>query len=214
MEEPNISQTPPQTQRNLIYPDQLRDQAQQIASTVKMLMEIPKGIATLRRVFRGEALYQSEDGTTTWMQTVKPVFILLDKKTREPVKKMIKLPDGEEREVFMPNDEAIEELLSQLSFMGMNQLTPLTNLDENTVLDDLKEFECKLAALLMQKQLSWGLDKSLMPMIMTKIKTIIQDARYMCINGATMRALSQQVSRIEQVIEGGEKLKKLTSPYG
>jgi hypothetical protein len=35
----------------------------------------------------------------------------------------------------------------------------------------------------------------------------------MCIEGATMRALSQQVSRIEQVIEGGEKLKKLTTPY-
>lgn len=209
MEDTHSSQQP----RNLIYPDQLRDSAQQVASTVKMLMEIPKGISTLRRVFRGEALFQSEDGSTTWVQTVKPIFILLDKRTREPVKKTIKMPDGEEREVFMPNDEAIEELLSQLSFMGMNPITPLTNLDENTVLDDLKEFECKLAGLLMQKQLAWGLDKSLMPMVMTKIKTLIQDARYMCVNGATMRALSQQVSRIEQVIEGGEKLKKMTSPY-
>ena len=201
--------------KNLVYPDQIRDQAQQIASTIRMLMEIPKSISTLRRVFRGEALYQSEDGTTQWVQTVKPIFIKLDSKTREPIMEELIMPNQEKRKVYLPNDEAIEEILSQLFFMGFNPITPLTNLSEDNILDDLKEFECKLAGLLMQKQLAWGLDKALMPMIQTKIKTVVQDARYMCVNGGTMRALSQQVSRIEQVIEGDKNLKqKMTSPYG
>jgi hypothetical protein len=196
------------------YPDQIRNQAEQIASTVKMIIEIPKSISTLRRVFRGEALYQSEDGSNQWIQIVKPVFILLNKTTREPIRKEIKLPSGEIINGFLPNDEAIEEILSQLFFMGMSPITPLTNLDENTVLDDLKEFECKLAGILCLKQVDWGLDKALMPMIQTKIKTIVQDARYLCVNGGTMKALTQQVSRIEQVLEGERTTNKSkSSPY-
>lgn len=213
MEETNPVQLPIQT-KNYSYPDQIRNQAEQIVSTIKMLSEIPKSISTLRRVFRGEALYQSEDGTNNWIQVVKPMFILLDKQTRMPIKKIIKTPNEEDREIFLPNDEAIEEVLSMLYFMGMNQMTVLTNLDENTVLDDLKEFECKLAGILCLKQVDWGLDKSLMPMIQTKIKTLIQDARYLCVNGGTMKALTQQVSRIEQVLEGGKDFKKVNmSPY-
>lgn len=201
-------------QKNLSYPDQIRNQAEQIVSTIKMLAEIPKSISTLRRVFRGEALYQSEDGSNQWIQVVKPMFILLDKQTRQPIKKIIKDSNGEQREVFLPNDEAIEEVLSMLNFMGMNQITPLTNLDEGTVLDDLKEFECKLAGMLCLKQVDWGLDKAFMPMIQTKIKTIVQDARYLCVEGSTMKALTQQVSRIEQVLEGGKDFKKVNmSPY-
>ena len=215
MDTPITPTTPAQTQqKNFSYPDQLRNQAEQLVSTIKMLSEIPKSISTLRRVFRGEALYQSEDGTNNWVQVVKPSFILLDKETRKPIKKTIKTSDGEEREVFLPNDEAIEEVLSMLYFMGMNQMTVLTNLDENTVLDDLREFECKLAGILCLKQVDWGLDKTLMPMIQTKIKTLIQDARYLCVNGGTMKALTQQVSRIEQVLEGGRDMKKVnSSPY-
>ena len=211
---PNMQNINPQT-RNYSYPDQIRDQALQVASTVKMLMEITKSISTLRRVFRGEALYQAEDGSTTWLQVVKPMFIKINPYTREPFKEKLKLPNGEEREIFLPNDEAIEELLSQLFFMGMNNITPLTNLDENTVLDDLKEFECKLAALLALKQVAWGLDKATMPMVMTKIKTVVQDARYMCVQGGTMKALTQQVSRIENVLEGDKNLiKQRTNLYG
>jgi hypothetical protein len=209
----NTSQSAPN--RNLSYPDQIRDQALQVASTVKMLMEITKSLSTLRRVFRGEALYQSDDGTTTWLQVVKPMFIKINPYTREPYKEKLTLPNGEEREIFLPNDEAIEELLSQLFFMGMNNITPLTNLDENTVLDDLKEFECKLAGLLALKQVQWGLDKSTMPMIMTKIKTVVQDARYMCVQGGTMKALTQQVSRIENVLEGDKNMSRVASKlYG
>jgi hypothetical protein len=208
------NQSNQQFNKNVSYPDQIRDQAQQIASTIKMLMEIPKSISTLRRVFRGEALYQSDDGTTEWIQVVKPMFIKLDPYTRQPITQFKSLPNGEKRNVFLPNDEAIEEILSQLFFMGMNDITPLTNLDENNVLDDLKEFECKLAGILCLKQVAWGLDKAYMPMIQTKIKTIVQDARYLCVNGGTMKALTQQVSRIENVLEGDKTLqKKMMSSY-
>jgi hypothetical protein len=142
------------------------------------------------------------------------MFIKLDPYTRQPVKERRTLPTKEVRDVYLPNDEAIEEILSQLFFMGMNDITPLTNLDENNVLDDLKEFECKLAGILCLKQVSWGLDKAYMPMIQTKIKTIVQDARYLCVNGATMKALTQQVSRIENVLEGDKAFKKqMMSPY-
>ena len=200
--------------RNVSYPDQLRDSAQQLASTVKIILEIPKSITSLRRTFRGEALHQSEDGTSTWIQVVKPMFIQLDKRTREPLKKRVVYPGGEERDVYIPNDEAIEEILSILFFMGMNNITPLTNLDENNILDDLREVECKLAALLCLKQVNWGMDKELLPMIMTKLKTPIQDARYMCASGGTLKALTQQVSRIEQVMEDMRPKNKLNSPYG
>ena len=207
-----VSNQPQPQSRNVSYPDQLRSAAEQIVSTTKLILEIPKSISTLRRVFRGEALYQSEDGSSQWVQIVKPVFVILDNQTRKPIKKEITDPTGEKREVFIPNDEAIEELLSQLYFMGVNPITPLTNLDENTILDDLKEFECKLASLLCLKQVNWGMDKAYMPMIMTKIKTPIQDIRYMCVNGGTLKALTQQVSRIEQVLEG-EKQKKVGGLY-
>jgi hypothetical protein len=195
--------------RNVAYPDQIRNQAEQIVSTIKMLSEIPKSIATLRRTFRGEALYQSEDGSSHWIQIVKPSFVKLDPYTREPLMQVFKMPDGEKRKIYVSNDEAIEEILSILFFMGLNQITPLTNLDENTVLDDLREIECKLAGVLAMKQVAWGLDKELLPVIMSKIKTTIQDARYLCVQGSTMKALTQQVSRIEQVLEGGERKSKI-----
>lgn len=210
--QPQINQNQPQ---NYSYPDQLRNQAEQIVSTIKMLSEIPKSIVTLRRTFRGEALYQDDMGRSEWIQIVKPMFVKLDERTRQPLKKKFTMPSGESIDIYVTNDEAIEEILSVLFFMGMNQITPLTNLDEDTVLDDLREIECKLAGLLALKQVAWGMDKELLPVIMSKLKTPIQDARYLCVNGATMKALTQQVSRIEQVLEGGEKQRRLVgaSPY-
>ena len=215
MSEQQTSTVQPQSkQTNYSYPDQIRNQAEQIASTIKMLSEIPKSISTLRRTFRGEALYQGDDGSNVWIQIVKPMFVKLDHYTRIPLRQKIKMPDGEVREIYVPNDEAIEEILSILFFMGMNQKTPLTNLDENTVLDDLREIECKLAGVLAMKQVEWGMDKELLPVVMSKIKTPIQDARYLAVQGGTMKALTQQVSRIEQVLEGGEKKARLgVSPY-
>ena len=211
----NTNQYQDNSNRTISYPDQLRDASQQLASTVKIILEIPKSITALRRTFRGEALYQAEDGSSQWIQVVKPMFVQMDPYTRKPLKKKITYPDGEEVEVYIPNDEAIEEILSILFFMGMNNITPLTNLDENTILDDLREVECKLAAVLALKQVSWGMDKELLPMIQTKLKTPIQDARYMCAEGGTLKALTQSVSRIEQVLEDTRaKGKLMSSPYG
>jgi len=211
----NIPRPQDNFNRNVSFPEQAKDSTLQLASTIKMLLEIPKSITSLRRTFRGEAMYQKEDGSEEWIQVVKPMFVQLDPLTRKPIKRLFKFPNGEEREIFVPNDEAIEEILSQLFFMGMNNITPLTNLDEGTILDDLKEFECKLAGVLALKQVSWGLDKELLPMVMTKLKTPIQDARYLCANGGTMRALTQQVSRIEQVLEDTRgKGRSMMSPYG
>lgn len=208
---PQTNQDKSQQQyKNLSYPDQIRDQTQQLVSTIKLLAEIPKSISTLRRVFRGEALFQGEDGSTQWIQVVKPMFIRLDPITRKPLKQIVRV-NNEEREIYLPNDEAIEEILSELYFMGVNQITPITFLEEDTILDDLKEFECKLAGILMQKQIAWGLDKALMPMVMTKIKTIVADVRYMCRNGITLKALTQSVSRIEQVLEQTQNKKQ--NPY-
>lgn len=102
---------------------------------------------------------------------------------------------------YVPNVDAIEELLSQLKCMGINSITPLATIDNDNIMDDLKEFEKKLASLLCLKQIEWGLDKELMPMLMTKIKTIVQDARLVAKEGNLLRALMKSVQRIEQSVE-------------
>lgn len=187
---------------NYSYPDQLRIATQQLHSMVKMLADISGSLPTLRRVFRGEALHQEEDGTTQWIQIVKPTFVKVDHITNLPLRQKVIMPDKTERMVYVPNDEAIEEILSMLYFLGLNPVTPLTNLDEGIILDDLKEFECKLAGILTLKQKSWGIDKDSLPIIHTKIKTIVQDVRYMAKNGTVLKALQTTVSRVEQVMEG------------
>jgi len=116
--------------------------------------------------------------------------------------------------MYVPNDEAIEEILSMLKFAGINQVTPITNIDEANILDDLKEFECKLASVLCLKQKDWGIDKELLPMTQFKIKTIVQDARFMCMNGGILKALQTTVQRVEQAYEGDKQMKKMiNSPY-
>jgi len=99
----------------------------------------------------------------------------------------------------------LKKFYLMLKFLGLNKITSLTNLNEKTILADLKEFECKLASVLMLKQKSWGLDKELLPTTMTKLKTIIQDARYMCCNGSTIKAIQKTVSRIESFSETPSK---------
>lgn len=196
------------------YPDQLRIATQQLHSMVKMLSEISGSLPTLRRVFRGEVLYQDESGNSQWIQIVKPMFVQTDPTTEKPLRQIITLPDKSTKQGFLPNDEAIEEILSMLYFLGLNPVTPLTNLDENIILDDLKEFECKLAATLTLKQKEWGMDKILLPIIQTKIKTAVQDVRYMAKNGTVLKALQTTVSRVEQVLEGERfRTKNKVSPY-
>ncbi|GAG92854.1 unnamed protein product, partial [marine sediment metagenome] len=102
------------------YPDQLRIATQQLHSMVKMLSDIPGSLPTLRRVFRGEVLYQDESGASTWIQVVKPMFIKTDPTTELPVMQIVSLPDKTQKNSFVPNDEAIEEILSMLYFLGLN----------------------------------------------------------------------------------------------
>lgn len=184
------------------YPNQ--DVGRALASIAGLLRETDNLLPILRKEFRGEATIQYEDGIVENVQISKPLFVRLDFKTGKPLRRMIKYRDGD-KNTYIPNDEAIEEVLSILKFMGLNKITALTNLSEATILEDLKEFECKLAAVLMLKQKEWGLDKELLPTTMTKIKTIVQDARYMCCNGSTIKAIQKTVQRIESFTEGNQK---------
>jgi uncharacterized protein YukE len=215
--QPQQSQAPP---INYTYPNQMTDAEKSLASLSKLLLESSKTLSTLRREFRGEALQQYQDGSVAYIQVSKPVFVKVDPKTEQPIMREITLPSEEgaepvTREVYVANDEAIEEILSMLKFVGINQITPITSIGEGNILDDLKEFECKLAATLCLKQKEWGIDKELLPMMQTKIKTIVQDARYMCCKGAILRALQTSVQRVEQAWEGdrGGKSMGMRSPY-
>ena len=216
-EQTQQTQSPPV---NYTYPNQMSDAEQSLASLSKLLLESSKTLSTLRREFRGEALQQYQDGSVAYIQVSKPVFIKVDYTNGDkPLMKKVILPtsDGKTQEVenYVPNDEAIEEVLSMLKFAGVNQITPITSIGEPNILDDLREFECKLAATLCLKQKEWGIDKELLPMVQFKIKTIVQDARYMCCKGAILRALQTSVQRVEQAWEGDRtgKGRVVSSPY-
>jgi len=193
-----------------------QEASKSLASIASLLKESLTLLPLLRREFRGEVMQQYEDGGFAYIQIFKPLFIKINVETELPLKQKVKYKDnsGAEyvKEIFIPNDEAIEEVLSILKFMGLNQVTLLTNLDENTILDDLREFECKLAAILCLKQKRWGIDKQDLPLLQSKIKTIVQDARYQACNGSTLKAIQKTVQRVEQFIENdGTKSKR--SPY-
>jgi len=193
----------PQSQLNSYPIPNEADKA--MASIAALLKESSNTLPILRREFRGESLYQYPDGLQSYIQTVKPMFVKTDPITEKPIRVKVQVKDfsGEMvwKELYVPNDEAIEEVLSMLKFMGLNQITLLSNIDENTVLDDLREFEMKLAGVLMLKQKEWGMDKEMLPMIQSKIKTIVQDARYQCVNGSTLKAIQKTVQRVEQAID-------------
>ena len=211
-----ISQQQPQQQvnRNYYYPNQLQELQNTVSSLTKLLLESSNTLAILRRELRGESLFQGDDGQSHWIQLSKPTFVKTESITQRPLRERVKLPDGTEKECYIPNDEAIEEVLSMFSSMGINKITPLTNLKEDIILEDLKIFECKLAGVLCLKQKEWGIDKELLPMLQTKISTMVQDARYQSREGLVLKALQTTVQRVEQSIEGGPKQSKLnSSPY-
>jgi hypothetical protein len=207
---------PQQYSTNYVMPQQLQEATQAMASLVKLLVEISNSLIALRREFRGEALYQSEDGTSQWIQVSKPSFVRIDFKTGKPVKKIVNMPWNEKKEIYIPNDEAIDEILSMLKFAGVNQINPIGYNSEDNYQDDLREFECKLAGVLCLKQRDWGLDKEMLPMMQFKLKTIVQDARSLSVKGGTLKALQTTVQRVEQMIEGDKNIKKMASqmsPY-
>ena len=193
------------------YPNQDSD-TKALASIASILNQTDSMLPILRREFRGEVSFQYEDGTLEYRQILKPMFVRINQETKMPIKEKVIYKDKTEREIYLPNDEAIEEILSILKFMGLNKITMMTNIDEATILQDLLEFECKLAAVLGLKQREWGIDKELMPLIQSKIKTIVQDARYMACQGNTIKAIQKTVSRVESYFEGDSRNKK-TGPY-
>lgn len=205
MSDVNTTQQQQGQSNNYAYPSQIQDAEKAMASMVKLLLSGTDTLLSLRREFRGEALWQGADGSSHWIQVTKPLFLKMNPGTRKPIKVMVKMPWGEEEEKYQANDEAIEEILSCLKFAGVNQITTMAGIDEGNYLDDLKEFECKLAATLALKQRSWGIDKELMPMLQFKIKTNVQDARSLALDGRTLKALQTTVQRVEQMIEDRNK---------
>jgi len=197
---------------SMSYPNQTSETEKAMASISSLIKENQNLLPVLRREFRGEALQQYSDGSYNYVQVSKPYFVKVDPITEKPIKEKVTYKDSNEKEytkeIFIPNDEAIEEMLSMLKSMGINQITILTNIDEGTILDDLREFECKLAAVLCLKQKSWGIDKIMLPMLQMKMKTIVQDARYLCCNGSTIKAIQKTVQRVEQSYEGENKLRR------
>ena len=193
------------TNSNFAYPSQMQDAEKAVASMVKLLYGITDTLLSLRREFRGEALWQGADGSSHWIQVTKPLFIKMIPGTRKPLMEKVKTPWGETKEQYVANDEAIEEILSNLKFAGVNQITTVAGIDNDNYLDDLKEFECKLAATLALKQRNWGIDKELLPLLQFKIKTIVQDARSLALDGRTLKALQTTVQRVEQMIEDRNK---------
>lgn len=215
METPTHVQT---STPNVSSPGQTQEAVQGMASLTKLLLEISNYLNVLRREFRGESLYQGEDGRVSWVQVTKPVFVRVDFKKNIPIKRKEQMPWGnppEEKEVYIPNDEAIDEILSMLKFSGINQMQPIGFNQPDNYMEDLKEFECKLAAVLCLKQKEWGIDKELLPMYQFKIKTIVQDVRSMSVNGNTLKSLISTIQRVEQMIEGDgtKKTKQGASPY-
>lgn len=214
MEMPSQAQPSFSSQSNYSMPSQLQEALSSMTSLTKHLLEISKTLTYLRREFRGEVLYQDEKGESQWIQISKPMFVKINMKTNTPLTETKKLPDGTERIIYVPNDEAIDEILSMLKFLGINQISPLGKIGFDNYMDDLKEFECKLAAVLCLKQKEWGLDKELLPMMQTKIKTIVQDIRSMSVDGVMLKSLQTTVQRVEQLIEGdGTKKREKVSPY-
>jgi hypothetical protein len=194
-----------QPSSNYAYPSQMQDAGKALASITNLLLAGSEVLLSLRREFRGEALWQGEDGSQHWVQVTKPLFVKVTPGTRNPVKIMKVMPWKETVEVYLANDEAIEEILSNLKFAGVNNITPLAATTEDNYLDDLKEFECKLASTLALKQRCWGVDKEVLSLLQFKIKTIVQDARSLAVKGRTLEALQRTIQRVEQMIDNGQK---------
>lgn len=201
-------------QPNLIPSSEISRELDSVESIAKLLKAITNLPITMRRKFRGEYLYQDEAGNSSWVQGSKPAFVIIDYETDKPKKVKVKMPWGDIEEKFVANDEAIEEVISMIEFMGVNEINPVGFNTPGNYLDDLREFECKLAALLALKQKEWGIDKELLPMAMQKIKTLIQDVRSLSIDGKLIKALTTNLQRVEQFIQNeGQGRSKNFNPY-
>jgi len=199
---------------NLVTPGDLNKDLSSISSISKILNSISEFPNMIRHEFKGEMLYEDDKGNSHWVQKTKPMFIKIDYNTGKPKRIKQVMPwkgrDGkkEVNELYVANEEAIEEVISIMKFAGINQINPVAFNTEENFLEDLKEFECKLSGLLALKQKEWGIDKELLPMIQFKIKTIIQDVRLLSVKGKLLQAIQTTVSRVEQFIESDTQRKK------
>jgi len=182
----------------------------QIASLVEVLTGAHKILQVLRHEFRGEELIQTPQGENIWFQISKPLFVRTNVKTEEPLKEKVKDPYNQEVEIYVPHDEAIEEILSLIKMCGLNQITPLGTTDDKEMNLDLYEFENRLSYLLTLKRKEWGIEKSLRPMVYKKIKQQVQDARTMQKDGRVLKSITQTVKRIESAQIGERKQR---TPY-
>lgn len=203
MEQPHPSYNP-----SLVSSADVNKDLSSLSSISKILNSISDYPNLIKRELRGEMLYEDDDGNTSWVQATKPTFVKVDMETNKPLKIQQKMPWGEMKEIYVVNDEAIEEVISMMKFAGINQINPVGFNTEENYLEDLKEFECKLAAVLCLKQKSWGLDKELLPMIQFKLKTIIQDVRSLSVKGKLLQAIQTTVSRVEQYVENDSQRKR------
>ncbi|MFW6174117.1 MAG: hypothetical protein ACOC5T_10280 [Elusimicrobiota bacterium] len=217
----NMDSISQNNQQNLIPSGDLNREVNSLSSIAKLLDSISDYPNRIRRELRGEMLYENENGDTSWVQTSKPAFVKIDYKTNKPYKIKQSMPwkndkgEPEKKEIYVVNDEAIEEVISMIKFAGINQINPVGFNTEDNYLEDLKEFECKLAAVLALKQKEWGLDKELLPMIQFKLKTIVQDVRSLSVKGKLLNAIQTTVSRVEQFVESDQTRKKgnFLNPY-
>jgi len=192
------------------YPEEA-EMKRQISSLVEILTNAHKLLQVLRHEFRGEELVQTEKGENIWFQVSKPLFVRTDVRTELPLKVKAVTPDNKDVELYVPHDEAIEEILSLVKMCGLNQMTPLGTTDDKELNLDLYEFENRLSYLLTLKRKEWGIDKSLRPMIYKKIKQTVQDARSTQLNGRVLKALTQVTKRIESISSGEHRPR---TPYG
>lgn len=191
------------------YPDEANI-SKKIDSLIEILTKAGKQLTSLRHEFRGEEMVQLPDGTNTWIQITKPLFVRTNMKDEVPLRRRIKDGKGNEIEVYIAHDEAIEEILSLIKMCGLNQTTPLGTTDEKEMNLDLYEFEVRLSKLLTLKRKEWGIDKSLRPMVYKKIKQQVQDSRSLQLDGRVLKSLTQTVKHIENVQLGQAKTR---TPY-
>lgn len=161
---------------------------------IRVLTDHETTLNILKQELRGEQLYESETGEKYWVQVDKPMFVKLDKENK-PSKKF---NEKTKRMEYQVNDDAINMIINIIKSCGLNQITPMTVLDENNIRADLLEAQSKVVALLFIKRKEWGIDKAEYPIICTNINTMIQDARYRAKEGIGLKAVRTVTSRIEQ----------------
>jgi|TARA_R100000501_G_C2624024_1_gene117243 hypothetical protein len=174
---------------------------------VKVLTEHEDLLETFRREMKGERLIEADDGERFWAQVEKPMFVQMDKND-EPLMRHNKKT---KRDEYITNEIAVTEIVNILKSCGLNQISPLTNIDEEEIRADLLEMESKIAMLLAVKRKKWGIDRALYPSMVGNLKMLIKDARYRAKDGTVLKALRTITQRIEQT--KGDTLRK-SSPQG